>query len=108
MSDSDDITISGSEFSDYASSFSADESDDEIIYDVIEIVKERKGQYLVRWDGVDPKGKPWPDTWIDKHEVVEDIVEEWTLKKLQRKTEKQQRNGVYQNSYYPSIPIHDL
>ena len=34
-------------------------------WDVKDIVAERKEDYKISWEGVNPKtGKPWPNTWV--------------------------------------------
>ncbi|KAJ7149135.1 hypothetical protein C8R46DRAFT_843381, partial [Mycena filopes] len=48
------------------------------LYDAIEILKEKKGQYLVKWAGFDPKnGEPWPDSWTNKRDCTDDMVQAW-------------------------------
>ncbi|KAJ7444575.1 hypothetical protein B0H11DRAFT_2088738 [Mycena galericulata] len=83
--------MSDVEISDRETSFSAHESDAEHLYDAIEIKKERKGQYLIKWDGLDPDGKPWPDSWANKRDCTDDIVQAWKLKKAQKKREQQRK-----------------
>lgn len=86
MSPADIIDISDRE-----TSFSSHESDAEHLYDAIEILKEKKGQYLIKWDGVDPEGNPWPDSWTNKRDCTDDIVAAWKLKKAQKKRQSGQR-----------------
>ncbi|KAJ7182857.1 hypothetical protein C8R43DRAFT_15141, partial [Mycena crocata] len=89
MSDADIVEVSDRE-----TSFSSHESDAEHLYDAIEILKEKKGQYLIKWDGVDPAtGKPWPDSWANKRDCTDDIVATWKLKKAQKKKEQQERKA---------------
>ena len=59
----------------------------------LEILNERKYDYLVNWDGVDPEtGRPWTPSWTRKSEVTEDLIEAWEAKKLAKK--KNNRPGV--------------
>ncbi|KAJ9093558.1 hypothetical protein QFC21_006399 [Naganishia friedmannii] len=40
-------------------------------------------QYLIDWEGVDPKtGKRWPPSWEDAEGATEGLVEEWKERKL--------------------------
>jgi hypothetical protein len=74
------------DISDRETVFSAHESDDEKLFEAIEILAERKGQYLVKWAGVDNKtGKPWPDSWSNKRDCTDDMVIAWKLRKKQQK-----------------------
>ncbi|KAF7369229.1 Chromo domain-containing protein [Mycena venus] len=81
------------EISDRETAFSSHESDEDHLWDAIEILKERKGQYLIKWAGVDDNGKPWPDSWANKHDCTDDIVQAWKWKKVQKKKEAMQRKA---------------
>lgn len=59
----------------------------------LEILNERKRDYLVLWDGTDPEtGKAWEPSWTSKTEVTEDLIEVWVAKKAAKK--KKNRRGV--------------
>ena len=59
----------------------------------LEILNERKYDYLVNWDGIDPEtGKAWTPSWTRKTEVTEDLIEVWEAKKAAKK--KNKRRGV--------------
>ena len=69
------------------------EPGDDGYWPALEILKERKHDYLVNWDGVDPEtGKPWTPSWTRKVEVTEDLIEVWEAKKALKK--KKSRRGV--------------
>ncbi|KAJ7220718.1 hypothetical protein GGX14DRAFT_431848, partial [Mycena pura] len=79
------------DISDRDEEFEYHESDDENLYDAIEILKERKGQYLIKWAGVDSNGDPWPDSWANKRDVTDDLVRAWKAVRTQKKREALQR-----------------
>jgi hypothetical protein len=59
----------------------------------LEILGERKRDYLVNWDGIDPEtGRAWAPSWTQKSEVTEDLIEVWEAKKALKK--KGGRQGV--------------
>lgn len=73
-------------FSSSEHQFQPREDDDQTMWDVIEILKERKGHYFVQWAGDDPQtGKPWTPTWARKVDVTDDLVEKWKAQKAERK-----------------------
>ncbi|KAF8325475.1 hypothetical protein F5887DRAFT_843330, partial [Amanita rubescens] len=48
------------------------------LWDVIDIIDEKRAQYLVNWAGVDPATKkPWKPSWVAKGDVTDDLVEKW-------------------------------
>ena len=52
----------------------------------LEILGERKHDYLVNWDGIDPEtGRAWTPSWTRKTEVTEDLIEAWDVKKAAKK-----------------------
>ncbi|KAF9442661.1 hypothetical protein P691DRAFT_637605, partial [Macrolepiota fuliginosa MF-IS2] len=54
------------------------EDDSQTLWEVLEIVAERKDQYRVRWAGVDPEtGKPWPLDWVPKEDCTDPLVITW-------------------------------
>ncbi|KAJ7779186.1 hypothetical protein B0H16DRAFT_808323 [Mycena metata] len=78
--------------------FSSHESDAENLYDAIEILKEKRGLYLVKWAGVDPKtGEPWPDSWAHKRDCTDDMVKTWKLKQAQKKKDSLKRKAKKQS-----------
>jgi hypothetical protein len=59
----------------------------------LEILNERKHDYLVHWDGVNPEtGRAWTPSWTAKTEVTEDLIEAWQAKKAAKK--KRNRRGA--------------
>lgn len=59
----------------------------------LEILNERKRDYLVRWDGINPEtGKTWEPSWTQKSEVTDDLIEVWDAKKAAKKNN---RRGVF-------------
>jgi hypothetical protein len=75
-------------------------------WEVIEILKEYQGKYLVKWKGVDPcTGKPWHNSWVRKEDCTESLIEDWEIKK--RRVFEEERKiwkraielGVYYVSY---------
>ncbi|KAK7052093.1 chromo domain-containing protein [Favolaschia claudopus] len=79
------------EISDRETPFSSREDDEETLWPTKGILKERKGQYLVEWAGEDEHGQPWKPSWVSKHDVTDDTVQEWKLKKAQAKKDKQRK-----------------
>ena len=59
--------------------------DEEQLYSITRIVKERTHQYLVEWEGVDENGKPWENTWVPKCDVTEDAKKQWREEERKRK-----------------------
>ncbi|KAF8900722.1 hypothetical protein CPB84DRAFT_1621508, partial [Gymnopilus junonius] len=48
------------------------------LWEVIEILEEKKGKYRVQWAGEDPNTmKPWPPQWVPKQDVTDDLVVDW-------------------------------
>ncbi|KAI0067047.1 hypothetical protein BV25DRAFT_1835372 [Artomyces pyxidatus] len=62
--------------------FQPQSSDEDNLWEAEEILKENnKGQYLVKWSGVDPStGKPWKPTWQERKDCTDDLVSEWRAK----------------------------
>ena len=72
--------------SDPETQFIPQEDDDETLWEVIEITAEKKKLYKVRWKGIDPKTKkPWPQSWVPKHDCTDDLVRDWKLRQAQKK-----------------------
>src|ERR1700761_1762192 len=59
--------------------------DDDTLWNVECILDERKREYLVKWEGVDATGKPWPNDWVKKGDVTDECVIEWKEKKKAEK-----------------------
>jgi hypothetical protein len=60
--------------------------EDDELWDVTDIIDEKRGQYLVNWAGVDPAtGKPWKPSWVAKGDVTDDLVEKWKNHKKERR-----------------------
>lgn len=63
------------------------------MWDVLEILAEKGKQYKVRWEGVDPKTKkPWPPSWVPKHDCTDALVREWKRNKAREKKEASKPN----------------
>jgi hypothetical protein len=94
----DDQTDSDAELSLPDTQFVFKEGDDEALWDVIEITAEKDRQYKVRWAGTDPAtGKPWPQSWVAKHDCTDILVEQWKGRRAKERKQKQNRrsNSVY-------------
>jgi hypothetical protein len=81
------------EVSEPETQFVPQEGDEDELWEVIEITAEKNRQYKVKWAGVDPKThKPWPQSWVPKHDCTDDLVKVWkkaqALKKERRKCER--------------------
>ncbi|KAL5523990.1 hypothetical protein ACEPAG_8163 [Sanghuangporus baumii] len=68
--------------------FEPRESDAEQLWDVIAIRAERNGKYLIQWAGADENGNPWPDSWVWREDVTDDLVEAWKKEKAARERER--------------------
>jgi hypothetical protein len=76
--------------------FVPQENDDEVLWKVIEITGEKDKFYKVRWEGDDPKtGKPWPQSWVPKHDCTPDLVKAWKVTKALKKPVVQRNKGEY-------------
>lgn len=52
--------------------------DEEELWEVIEITKEKATMFKVRWKGDDPEtGKPWAQSWVPKSDVTDDLKKDW-------------------------------
>jgi hypothetical protein len=72
--------------SDPETQFVPQEDDDETLWEVIEITAEKAKEYKVRWKGVDPKTRrPWPQSWVAKHDCTDDLVRDWKLRLAKKK-----------------------
>ena len=80
------------EISEPETQFVSQEDDEDILWEVIEITAEKSKQYRVRWAGEDPKTrKPWPQSWVPKHDCTNDLVLAWKRKQAQRKKDAERR-----------------
>ena len=69
--------------------FVPQEDDEEVLWEVVEIIAEKGRKYQVRWAGVDEKtGQPWDPSWVMKHDCTDDLVRAWKKKKLEGRTRK--------------------
>ncbi|KAI6126010.1 hypothetical protein EV401DRAFT_1046290 [Pisolithus croceorrhizus] len=81
--------------SEFETQFVPRSSDDEVLYEVEEITAETTYKYRVKWAGLDPATqKPWPQSWVDKHDCTDALVAEWKAKKAKKK-QQQQKDGSY-------------
>ena len=73
-SEEESIQLSSSE------RFQPREDDDQLLWEVTDIISEKRGFYKVRWKGDDPAtGKPWAPSWVSKGDVTDDLVKSWKL-----------------------------
>ena len=78
--------------SDLETQFVSQEGDDQDVWAVNAILKERKNHYLVDWLGEDPEtGKPWPPSWVVKHDCTDYLVMQWKKEKAKTKKEKAEK-----------------
>ena len=68
--------------------FEPRESDSEQLWDVIAIRGERNGMYLIQLEGADDDGNPWPDSWVPRADVTNDLVEAWKKEKAMKRRER--------------------
>ncbi|WVF71643.1 hypothetical protein IAT40_006451 [Kwoniella sp. CBS 6097] len=73
------------------SQFVPQDDDEDNLWSAIEILDEKgvqgKGQYLVKWAGVDRStGKPWAPTWEPKHNCTQDLIDDWHERKEKNPT----------------------
>lgn len=70
-----------------------DESSEDGYWPALEILSEKKHDYLVNWDGINPEtGRAWTPSWTRKTEVTDDLIEAWEIKKAAKK--KNNHRGV--------------
>jgi hypothetical protein len=71
--------------------FVPQDGDEEALWEVIEITAEKPTKYKVKWAGTDPAtGKPWPESWVLKHDCTDKLVRSWKREQARKK----QRRGV--------------
>ena len=69
----------------YSTQFEPGPDDNETLWNVLEIIKENKTRYLVKWEGVDPEtGKPWDPSWVPKSDCTDGLILEWKVKKAKK------------------------
>ena len=86
--------------SDPETQFVPQEDDDETLWEVIEITAEKGKLYKVRWKGIDPNTqKPWPQSWVAKHDCTDDLVRDWKLRQAKKK------KGACYHCLHPSWQI---
>ncbi|KAF9466005.1 hypothetical protein BDZ94DRAFT_1252777 [Collybia nuda] len=74
--------------------FIPQENDEEELWEVIEITAEKGRRYKVKWAGTDPKThKPWPQSWVAKHDCTNDLVKTWKKVQALKKKEGAQRKS---------------
>ncbi|KDQ08112.1 hypothetical protein BOTBODRAFT_38215 [Botryobasidium botryosum FD-172 SS1] len=82
------------------------QSRSEQTWEVTKILKERKDEYLVEWEGVDPAtDKPWEPTWIPRENIVtKELIDNWNREKqaARRKSTRRTSTNV---SKPPATPI---
>ncbi|KIJ62308.1 hypothetical protein HYDPIDRAFT_94863 [Hydnomerulius pinastri MD-312] len=82
--------------------------DDDVLWEVQEITAERGKKYKVKWLGDDPAtGKPWPQSWVDKHDCTDQLVAEWMAKKkakAKQKRESTKKRGEHRASVWTTKP----
>lgn len=66
------------------------------LYEAIEILDERPGKYLIRWEGTDPiSGKPYAPSWEDKEGCTPLLVQDWKrAKRLELQATKRKRRST--------------
>lgn len=70
----------------FETQFRPQEDDSQNLFDAEEILDEkilkRGGQYLVKWQGIDPMtGEDWPPSWEPKVNVTDDLINDWKARK---------------------------
>ena len=86
------------ELSGYETQFIPQSDDDEQLWAVEEILDEKGRKYLLKWAGTDDNGKPWPNSWVPKHDVTNDLITQWKELKKKRKLEKEMKRKRKQSS----------
>ncbi len=87
--DDDNDDASEIEPSSLETNFVEREDDGETLWEVVEIVDEKKNWYKVRWAGFDPAtNKQWPLDWVPKADCTDPLVRAWKLKKAEKKKQR--------------------
>lgn len=88
----DDHDASELEVSSLETHFVEREDDGDTLWEVVEILDERKNWYKVRWAGFDPATKqPWPLEWVPKVDCTDSLVLAWKRKKAEKKLRAKSR-----------------
>lgn len=78
--------------SDLETQFMPQSDDEDELWEVIEITGERSKEYKVKWAGINEKtSKPWPQSWVPKHDCTDDLVLTWKAKKKELERRKCER-----------------
>lgn len=65
--------------------------DDETLWQVEAVLAEKGSLYLIKWAGKDSYGKPWENSWVPKHDVTDDCIQEWKAKKAKNQQRRKSR-----------------
>lgn len=66
------------------------------VYPVECVVAQKGHRYKVRWVGVDPEtGEPWPDSWVTRSDITDDVVQEWKIKQKVKKLRLGKNKGMF-------------
>ncbi|KAJ3549108.1 hypothetical protein NMY22_g997 [Coprinellus aureogranulatus] len=77
------------------SQFVPQSGDEENLWEIVGIIREKGNKYKVKWAGEDPKtGKPWGNSWVKKSDVTPDVVEEWKEKQAEKGRRKSTNKTV--------------
>lgn len=90
----------------YETQFIPQSDDDEKLWAVEEILAEKGKKYLLRWAGTDEDGKPWPNSWVPKYDVTNDLITQWKELKKKRKLDKEVKKKQRQNSVRGEFAFH--
>ncbi|KIY48474.1 hypothetical protein FISHEDRAFT_73670 [Fistulina hepatica ATCC 64428] len=76
------------------------------LWEVVKITAEKGKKYKVQWAGADEHGKPWPESWVHKHDCTPDLVAAWKEKKAARRKSAYYHFGIKssEQSYHASRP----
>ena len=58
------------------------------LWAVVKIVAEKGNRFLVQWDGTDDAGRPWPNSWVSKKDVTDDLRHDWKRRKQESSRRK--------------------
>ena len=81
---------------DYSTQFEPGIDDNETLWSVLEIIKEDKKRYLVKWEGIDPDtGKPWDPSWVPKRDCTDDLIYEWKVTKAKKDKARKKKRQIH-------------
>lgn len=94
--DSEDFYITSLEIDDEegGTQFLPKENDEETLWDVEAILQERGNRYFLKWGGTDEHGKPWPNSWVPKYDVTDDLILEWKKKKKEQRKARDREKEI--------------